>query len=79
MDEEGTLVRIDRVGLFTRSGLEGKLPLIFAEYGDLWLKNDGKIGYFKTAWYGKNWQSTLSDVRDVREVNRLTALSDRPT
>jgi hypothetical protein len=74
MSEGSTLIRRDRIGIYAGSGWESKVPLLGADYGDIWLADDGQVGFFKTAWYGENWQTTLNEIHSVREVSRATAL-----
>jgi hypothetical protein len=73
-DDTDSLVRSDRVGLYVRSGWEGKMPIWAPEYGDLWLTHTGRVGFTRVNWMGTNWETTLPEISDVREVSRATAL-----
>jgi hypothetical protein len=73
-DSNGNLVRSDRVGLYVRSGWEGKLPIWAPEFGDLWLTDTGRVGFTRINWMGTSWETTLAEISDVAAVSRGTAL-----
>lgn len=74
LDSDDKLIRSDRIGLYTRSGWEGKMPWLTPEYGDVWLTDTARVGFVKTKWWGTDWDTTLGEITDVSEVSRRTAL-----
>jgi len=61
IDNSAQLIRSDRVGLYSLNGAYEKivsripLPLLSARYGNLWLRQDGSVGYNKAKSYDENW------------------------
>lgn len=69
------IVRSDRVGLAKKGGWDGATAFLGCnDYGDLWLSNTGRLGYSKTKWYNKDWDASIADITDVREVSVGTGL-----
>ena len=59
------LVRSDRVGIRSRTGVGAKpwgWLVTSISYGDLWLSESGDMGFAKVKWYDQNWRTHISDV-----------------
>jgi hypothetical protein len=62
------LVRSDRVGVYSLNGTYEKIisripfPLLAARYGDLWLRQDGSVGYNKVKSHDENWTTRIDGI-----------------
>ena len=60
-----SLVRSDRVGIRSRTGVGAKPWGWLAtsiSYGDLWLTESGEMGFAKVKWYDQDWRTHISAV-----------------
>lgn len=70
-----TLVRCDRVGIRSRTGVGAKpwgWAITSISYGDIWLTESGEMGFAKAKWYDQDWRTRVSDVT-AYEVPREAA------